>query len=108
MPLKSNADATAGRAVWHKKFAATGVHPALGVNSDGQIVVTYFDGGRIHVAPLSRDGVGASSTIAKITVTSDQPRAWITGGASKGEWYIAWQDYEAGHSEPFAARVVCK
>ena len=25
-----------------------------------------------------------------------------------GEWYVAWQDYEAGHLEAYAARILCK
>ena len=58
------------------------------------------------MATLTRDGVGSSSAIARIS--GEQPRPWIANGRVKGEWYVAWQDYESGHTEAYAARLVCK
>jgi serine/threonine-protein kinase len=94
-----------GSVVWHKKFADRGSHPTLGVNGDGQVYVAFYEAGRVKVAQLTRDGIGPSSVIAKIG--SDQPRPWLAGGLAKGEWWLTWTDTDAGHPEPFAARVAC-
>ncbi|MDB4994891.1 MAG: Serine/threonine protein kinase [Myxococcaceae bacterium] len=93
-----------GRVLWRKKLGDKAGHPSLGVNGDG-VAVTYFEAGRVKLAPLTRDGVGASSVIAK--VTGDQPRPFLASGRAKGEWYLAWQDFEAGHTEAYVARIAC-
>jgi serine/threonine-protein kinase len=95
-----------GRVLWRKKFAPAGGHPSLGVSADGQVEVAYFEKGLVRVASLTRDGIGTASTIAHIS--NEQPRPWIANGATKGEWFVAWQDYEAGHTEAYAARVACR
>jgi serine/threonine-protein kinase len=92
-----------GTAVWTKKLA--GSHPSLGVG-DGQVAVAYYEGGRVRIAMLTRDGVGPESALAK--VKGDQPRPSLAPGAKRGEWLVAWQDVESGHAEAFAMRVVCK
>ena len=51
-------------------------------------------------------GVGAPTRIARIS--GEQPAPSITAGTKPGEWYVAWLDYETGHLEPYAARVLCK
>ena len=94
-----------GNVVWHKKFADRGSHPTLGVNGEGQVYVAFYEGGRIKVAQLTRDGIGPPSVIAKIG--SDQPRPWLAGGLAKGEWWLTWTDADSGHTEPFVARVAC-
>jgi hypothetical protein len=101
---------TAGRVVWHKKFSDGGGHPALAVNSDGQVAVAFFDGRRVKIAMLTRDDVGPASVVAKIS--PDQPRPWLVGGTGKGEWWLAWQDAEPqgttpAHAEPYVARIAC-
>ncbi|MEO6418317.1 MAG: serine/threonine-protein kinase [Polyangiaceae bacterium] len=95
-----------GRVLWRKKFAEKGTHPGLGVSATGAVAIVYFEAGRVKTALLSRDGVGASSVVAK--VTGDQPRAWIASGRTKGEWLISWQDFEAAHTEAYVARVACR
>jgi len=95
-----------GRVLWRKKFAPLGGHPSLGVSADGQVEVAYFEKGLVKVAALTRDGIGSGSTIARIS--NEQPRPWIANGSTKGEWYVAWQDFESGHTEAYAARVVCR
>jgi serine/threonine-protein kinase len=58
-------------------------------------------------ASISRDGaVTPAARIARIG--SDSPPPSIAVGAKPGEWLVAWLDFEAGHLEPYAARVVCK
>jgi serine/threonine-protein kinase len=98
---------TKGRVLWRKKFADRGSRPALGVGKDGTVVVAFYEGGRLKMATLSRDTVGPASSIAKIN-GGDAPRPWVAPGKVKGEFYIAWQDTESNHGEPFAARVACK
>jgi serine/threonine protein kinase len=98
-------DPILGKVTWRKKFSDKGGHPGLGVSADGEVVVAYFERGVVRLATLTRDGVGASSTVAK--VSGDQPRPTLAAGHAKGEWFVAWQDTEATHSEAYVARVAC-
>jgi hypothetical protein len=98
-------DPVQGKVMWRKKFAEKGGHPGLGVSADGAVDVAYFEKGLVRIATLTRDGVGTPSTIAK--VSGEQPRPAVAPGQSKGEWFIAWQDTEATHSEIYVARVAC-
>jgi serine/threonine protein kinase len=98
-------DPVLGKVTWRKKFSDKGGHPGLGVSSDGEVVVAYFEKGAVRLATLTRDGVGAASTVAK--VSGDQPRPALAAGQSKGEWFVSWQDTEATHSEVYVARVTC-
>jgi serine/threonine-protein kinase len=99
-------DPVKGLTVWRKKFAPTGSHPSLGVSPDGLVEVAFYDGGKIRVAALTRDGVGTTTTFGR--VSGDQPRPWISSGKAHGEWYVAWQDVEAGHTEAYVARLTCR
>jgi hypothetical protein len=99
-------DPNNGVILWHKKFAAAGSHPSLGTSPDGQVTVAWYEGSRVRIASLSRGGVGTSTTFAK--VSGDQPRPWVAGGRMKGEWYVAWQDVENGHTEAYVARLSCR
>lgn len=98
-------DPVQGKVMWRKKFAEKGGHPGLGVSADGAVDVAYFEKGLVRIATLTRDGVGAPSTIAK--VWGEQPKPALAPGQSKGEWFLAWQDTEATHSEIYVARVAC-
>jgi serine/threonine-protein kinase len=92
--------------LWRKRFALRGGHPAVAITQDGQAEVVFYEAGRVRVAAISRDGVGTTSTFAK--VTGDEPRPWIAPGRVRGEWLVAWLDTEAGHSESFVARLQCR
>jgi serine/threonine-protein kinase len=92
--------------LWRNKFSRTGTHPAIAVSSTGQAQVVWFEGGKIMTAPVNHDTVGPPSRIARIS--GDQPMPSITAGSKPGEWYLAWLDYETGHLETYAARVLCK
>jgi serine/threonine protein kinase len=94
-----------GRVLWRKKMGDKTSHPSIGVGQDGVVELAYFDGGRLKMAQLTRDGVGGSSVMGR--VTGDQPRPSIAPGRSKGEWVLAWQDQESGHTEAYASRVTC-
>jgi serine/threonine-protein kinase len=100
-------DPTEGKAQWKKKISDKGGHPSLAVN-DGQVAVAYYEAGRIKMAYLSSDGVGASSTLLRVHDV-DRPRPTLTAGVDKNEWSVAWQDSDVprGTSEVYASRVVC-
>ncbi len=102
-------DPKEGRVIWRKRFSEKGGHPSLGVN-DGQVAVSYFDGGRVKMAVLSGDGVGPSSALFRIHDDKGAPRPTLAAGAQKNEWYVAWQDSDVprGLGEVYAARVVCR
>jgi serine/threonine protein kinase len=99
-------DPVKGLTVWRKKFAPTGSHPAIGVSPDGMVEVAFYDSGKVRVAALTRDGVGTTTTFGR--VSGDQPRPWISSGKAHGEWYVAWQDIESGHTEAYVARLTCR
>jgi hypothetical protein len=99
-------DATKGTVLWRKRFAPKGGHPAVATASDGAAQVAFFEGGRVRVAAISRDGLGTTSTFAR--VTGDQPRPFIAPGSTHGEWLVSWLDMEAGHTEAFVARLQCR
>jgi serine/threonine protein kinase len=99
-------DPVKGTLLWRKRFTPRGGHPAVVSSIDGQAAVAYYESSRVRLASISRDGVGTTSTFAK--VTGDQPRPWIAPGRAHGEWYVAWLDLEAGHTEAFVARLQCR
>ncbi len=92
--------------LWRNKFSRTGTHPAVAISATGQAQIMWFEGGKIMTASISRDTIGPASRIARIS--GDQPMPSIAAGSKPGEWYLAWLDYETGHLEAYAARVLCK
>jgi serine/threonine-protein kinase len=98
-------DPVKGTLLWRKRFAPRGSHPVVAATGEGQAEVAFYEGGRVRVAEISRDGVGVPTTFAR--VTADQPRPWIAPGRGRGEWLVSWLDVEAGHSEAFVARLQC-
>ncbi|APR84862.1 Serine/threonine protein kinase [Minicystis rosea] len=92
--------------MWRRKFSRTGTRPGVGVAANGQAQVVWYEGGKVLIAALSRDGVGPATKIARIS--GDQPIPSVVAGNRPGEWYVAWLDYETGHLEAYAARVQCK
>jgi len=99
-------DPVKGTLLWRKRFAPRGAHPAVAASPDGPAEVAFYEQGRVRVAAISRDGVGTTSTFAR--VSGDEPRPWITPGLSRGEWYVSWLDAEAGHQEAFVSRLQCR
>jgi serine/threonine-protein kinase len=78
----------------------------VGVASGGQAQLVWYEGGRVLTASVSKDGMGTPSRVARIS--GEQPTPSIAAGQKPGEWYVAWLDYETGHLEPYAARVLCR
>jgi serine/threonine protein kinase len=99
-------DPAKGTMLWRKRFAPRGGHPAVATFSDGSAEVAFYEGGRVRVAAISRDGVSTTSTFAR--VTGDEPRPWIAPGRQHGEWHVAWLDVEANHTEAMVARLQCR
>jgi serine/threonine protein kinase len=99
-------DPAKGTVLWRKRFAPKGGHPAVATTADGAAQVAFYEGGRVRVASISRDGLGTTTTFAR--VTGDEPRPVIAPGKARGEWLVSWLDVEAGHTEAFVARLQCR
>jgi serine/threonine-protein kinase len=93
-------------ALWRRKFTKVGADPAIAIAASGEAQIVWFERNAVLTAKITRDGVGNPSRIARIS--GDQPMPSIAPGAKAGEWLIAWLDFEAGHLEPYGARVACK
>ncbi len=91
--------------IWHREFAVRGARPSVS-STEHQVLVGWYEGGRVKVASLTRDGLGPASVVAR--VNGYQPFPELAPGTETGEWYIAWRDYEAGHLETFIARARCQ
>jgi serine/threonine protein kinase len=91
--------------IWRKRFARAAKHPAVAMTKDGVAQLFWFEGSKVMTSPIDRDGTTSPSKIAR--VSGDQPMPSVAAGAKPGEWYVAWLDYEAGHLEPYVARVQC-
>ncbi len=98
-------DAPSGKLQWHKRFALRGGHPTIGVASGGELRLVWNENGRVITASLGREGIGPQSRIAR--VVGEQPAPSVAAGSEPGEWTIAWRDFEAGHLEPYVARIRC-
>ncbi|HEY3594506.1 MAG TPA: hypothetical protein VGL13_11550, partial [Polyangiaceae bacterium] len=95
-----------GEILWRKKFDSKGGHPTLAVAPSGAVELAWYEGGRLKIAAVTRDGVGVPTPIAK--ATGDPPTPSLAAGGAPGEWYVTWLDAEAGHPEPFGTRALCK
>lgn len=94
-----------GEAIWHREFARLGSRPAVAATAT-HAAVTWYEGGRVRLATVHRDGVDPGSVIAR--VSGLQPYPAIVPGTEPGQWYISWRDYEAGHLESFVVRAECQ
>ena len=94
-----------GKVLWRKKLSTTGGHPSLGVSENGQTMIGWFDKGFVHLATLTRDGVGKDSAFAR--VNGDSPRPWIAPGKNKNEWLVSWENFDDKRADVEAAKVVC-
>jgi serine/threonine-protein kinase len=104
--MAARIDAKDGKVIWKQRISDRATRPAIVDGAEGQVMVGFYEAGKVKVANFTLDGVGPSSTIAKIG--GDHARPWLAPGTQKGEYWIAWEDFEAGRSEPFVARFVCK
>jgi len=94
-----------GKVLWRKKLSATGGHPSIGSSESGQTTIAWFDKGWVHMASLTRDGVGKDSAFAR--VSGEPPRPWIAPGKNKNEWLVSWESFDDKRADVEAAKVVC-
>jgi len=99
-------EASKGQILWRKKFDPKGGHPTLSIAPSGAVELALFEGGRLKIAAMTRDGVGLATPIAR--ATGDPPPPSLAPGGAPGEWYVTWLDAEAGHPELFGTRALCK
>ncbi|MBX3212848.1 MAG: protein kinase [Labilithrix sp.] len=102
-------DPIANKVLWRKKLSDKGGRPALGVNN-GQVSVAWYEKPYIKFSVVNDGGpVLPPSSVLRMYETAN-PRPSIAAGATKNEWYMAWQDSDTakGPAEVFAARLTCR
>jgi hypothetical protein len=99
-------DGKTGKRQWHKVFTTQGRRPALAAHPNGEVQIIWVENQKIYTASLSRDGVGPSSKVARVVGEPAPPV--IAAGLKRGEWYVAFLDFEAGRREPYAVRMQCQ
>lgn len=97
-------DKDKGQMLWRRELPAKVVRPAVAANGSNA-VISWFDESRLRIAQLSRDGLGAVTSLSR--VSGFQPQPDVAAGDKPGQWYISWRDYESAHHEVFALRTEC-
>ena len=93
-----------GTMLWRRELPAKVVRPAVAA-SGNTAVISWFDESRLRMAQLTRDGLGAVTSLSR--VSGFQPTPDLAAGEKPGQWYISWRDYESAHLEVFALRTDC-
>jgi serine/threonine-protein kinase len=96
---------TSGEVIWRRDLGPKSLNPSIAIAAS-DVVIAWYDGARLRLARLSRDGVGEPTLIGH--ASGYQPPPNITAGAKPKEWIVAWRDFEAGQHEGFVARAECK
>lgn len=102
-------DPIANKVLWRKKLSDKGGRPALGVN-DGQVAVSWYEKPYIKFTVLNDGGpVLPPSSVLRIHEPNN-PRASISAGGTRNEWYMTWQDSDQpkGAPEVYASRLTCR
>ncbi len=97
-------DKDKGQMLWRRELPAKVVRPAVAASGSGA-VISWFDESRLRMAQLTRDGLGAVTSLSR--VSGFQPQPDLAAGEKPGQWYISWRDYESAHLEVFALRTDC-
>jgi len=97
-------DKDKGQMLWRRELPAKVVRPAVAA-SGNTAVISWFDESRLRMAQLTRDGLGAVTSLSR--VSGFQPQPDLAAGEKPGQWYISWRDYESAHFEVFALRTDC-
>jgi len=90
----------------YKLVSAKGIRPSVATGREGDVVLSYYEAGKLKISQLSKVGPGPATVLAKATA-ADAPRPTLVPGRSPGEWYVAWLDSEFGHLEPYMVRLLC-
>ncbi|HQY62704.1 MAG TPA: serine/threonine-protein kinase, partial [Polyangiaceae bacterium] len=103
-------DVEKGSLIWRKQFAPKGGRPTLLSTKQGEVYLVYFEGGRVRLAAVSRDGLGPVTAFGHIS--GDHPHPSVAQGSQKGELWVAWEDSEPGAAgamvkEAYVARLSC-
>ncbi|MEO7038199.1 MAG: serine/threonine-protein kinase [Polyangiaceae bacterium] len=93
-----------GQMLWRRDLPAKVMRPAVAA-AGSSAVISWFDDSRLRLAPLTRDGLGAVTSLSR--VSGFQPQPDVAAGEKPGQWYISWRDYESAHLEVFALRTEC-
>jgi hypothetical protein len=97
-------DKDKGQMLWRRDLPAKVVRPEVAA-AGNSAVISWFDESRLRIASLTRDGLGAVSSLSR--VSGFQPQPDVAAGEKPGQWYISWRDYESAHLEVFALRTEC-
>ena len=93
-----------GQMLWRRELPAKVSRPTVAA-SGSSAVISWFDESRLRIAQLSRDGLGAVTSLSR--VSGFQPQPDVAAGEKPGQWYVSWRDYESAHFEVFALRTDC-
>jgi eukaryotic-like serine/threonine-protein kinase len=105
-PYAAFFDPTKGQPILKKKLSKGGGHPAIAVTTSGQGQAVWYEGKLLMTASIRGDGVmGAPARIARLSYELQSP---TLAAGDPGEWFAAWLDWEAGHVEPYVARILCQ
>src|SRR6188768_2640202 len=87
-------DKDKGQMLWRRDLPAKVVRPTVGA-AGNQAVISWFDESRLRLAPLTRDGLGAMTTLSRVSGIHPQPD--VAAGEKPGQWYVSWRDFESAH-----------
>ena len=93
-----------GLMLWRRELPAKVARPAVAATGNAA-VISWFDESRLRLAQLTRDGVGAVTSLSR--VSGFQPTPDLAAGEKPGQWYVSWRDFESAHFEVFALRTEC-
>jgi serine/threonine-protein kinase len=96
---------TNGEVIWRRDLGPKALNPSIAIAAS-DLVIAWYDGNRLRLARLGRDGVGEATLIGH--ASGYQPPPNVVAGAKPKEWIVAWRDFEAGQHEGFVARAECK
>ena len=96
---------TNGEVIWRRDLGPKALNPTIAIAAS-DLMIAWYDGARLRLARLSRDGVGEPTLIGH--ASGYQPPPNLIPGAKPKEWIVAWRDFEAGQHEGFVARAECK
>jgi serine/threonine-protein kinase len=96
---------TNGEVIWRRDLGTKSLNPTLAIAAS-DVVIAWYDGSRLRLSRLGRDGMGEPTLIGH--ASGYQPPPNVTAGAKPKEWIVAWRDFEAGQHEGFVARAECK
>jgi serine/threonine-protein kinase len=94
-----------GEIVWQRTLGAESVRPALAVAPWGQVAIAWYEDSKVLWTSVGKDGIGKASLLTR--VSGHQPYPAVVAGLERGQWWVAFRDFEAGHFESFVVRAQC-